>query len=98
MGQVTGQKLEGGAIGFFYYSGHGMQVGDRNFLIPVEASPRSAADVDFELVNVDLVMRQIAHGGGRLSMIILDACRNNPFAGRDSRASGGGLASIYQRP
>lgn len=89
-----GQKLQGGAVALFYYSGHGVQVGDRNYLVPVEAAPNSVADVDFELVGVDLVMKQLANGGGRLSMVILDACRTNPLAGRDARAAGGGLAAM----
>ena len=89
-----GQALRGGAVAMFYYSGHGVQVGDRNYLVPVDAAPNSASEVDFELVNVDLVMRQVANGGGRLSMIILDACRTNPLSGGGSRAAGGGLAAM----
>ena len=89
-----GQQLRGGAVALFYYSGHGVQVGDRNYLVPVDAAPNSASEVDFELVNVDLVMRQVTNGGGRLSMIILDACRTNPLSGGGTRAGGGGLAAM----
>lgn len=92
--RMFGRRLEGGAVGLFYYSGHGMQVADRNYLIPVEAAPRSLADTDFELIGVDVVMKQVALGGGRLSMIILDACRNNPFARSNTRAPDGGLAPM----
>ena len=92
--RAFGKQLEGGAIGLFYYSGHGVQVGDRNYLVPVEAAPHNAADVDFELVSVELVMKQIANGGGRLSMVILDACRTNPLSGNGTRAGGGGLAAM----
>jgi len=92
--RAFGQRLQGGAIGLFYYSGHGVQVGDRNYMVPVEAAPHNAADVDFELVSVELVMKQIANGGGRLSMVILDACRTNPLSGSGTRAGAGGLAAM----
>jgi uncharacterized caspase-like protein len=89
-----GAKLNGSAVGLFYYAGHGVQVQGSNYLVPVGANPTNTADVDFELINADLVLRQMETAGSKLNIVILDACRNNPFGGRGLRASGGGLAQM----
>jgi uncharacterized caspase-like protein/ketosteroid isomerase-like protein len=89
-----GAKLNGSAVGLFYYAGHGVQVQGSNYLVPVGANPTNTADVDFELINAELVLRQMEAAGSKLNIVILDACRNNPFGGRGLRASGGGLAQM----
>jgi len=86
-----GQKLVPGSVGLFYYAGHGMQVQGKNFLIPVDAEIETEASVRTEAVDVDQLLYQL--GNARLSMVILDACRNNPFE-RRFRGGGGGLAQI----
>ena len=86
-----GQKLALGSVSLFYYAGHGMQVRGKNFLIPVDAEIENEASVRSEGVDVDQVLDQL--GPARLSMVILDACRNNPFE-RRFRGTGGGLAQI----
>ncbi len=93
-----GRSLESGAVGLFYYSGHGVEVGGHNYLIPIDGDPRETGDVPLELIDVDLLLGQIRNAGNRLSMIVLDACRNNPFGGRGLRAVGTGLAEISDRP
>ncbi len=87
-----GQDLKTGSVGLFYYAGHGMQVRGRNFLVPVDADIQSEASVRSEAVDLDLVLEQL--GPSRLSMVILDACRNNPFEGRFRSSGGSGLAQI----
>ncbi|MBL0143521.1 MAG: caspase family protein [Betaproteobacteria bacterium] len=87
-----GQSLKPGSVGLFYYAGHGMQVRGRNFLIPVDADIQSEASARSEAVDLDLVLEQL--GPTRLSMVILDACRNNPFEGRFRSTAGGGLAQV----
>ena len=87
-----GQSLKPGSVALFYYAGHGMQVRGRNFLVPVDADIQSEASVRSEAVDLDLVLEQL--GPSRLSMVILDACRNNPFEGRFRSSGGGGLAQI----
>jgi uncharacterized caspase-like protein len=87
-----GQSLKPGAVALFYYAGHGMQVKGRNFLIPVDAEIESEASVRSEAVDLDLLLEQL--GPARLSMVILDACRNNPFENRFRSGGGGGLAQI----
>jgi hypothetical protein len=89
-----GAKLNGSAVGLFYYAGHGVQVQGGNYLVPVGANPTNTADVDFELINAELVLRQMETAGSKLNIVILDACRNNPFGGRGLRAASGGLAQM----
>jgi tetratricopeptide (TPR) repeat protein len=89
-----GNLLQGADVGLFYYAGHAVEVRGANYLAPVTANPAREADVDFELLDAKLVVRQMEAAGTRLNLVMLDACRNNPLAGRGFRASGGGLAQM----
>lgn len=87
-----GERLaQKGTVGLFYYAGHGMQVQGRNYLIPVDAQITGEASVRSEAVDADSVLVQMA--ASELGIVILDACRNNPFE-RRFRGGGGGLAQI----
>ncbi len=88
-----GEKLEKGATALFFYAGHGMQVSGHNYLIPIDAKLQSEQRVRLETVDVDVVLDQTSAAGAKVTMIVLDACRNNPFE-RRFRAVGGGLAQI----
>ncbi|MEI6558364.1 MAG: caspase family protein [Rhodospirillaceae bacterium] len=92
--RAFGQQLRGGAIGLFYYAGHGVQISGANYLVPVSANLSSEADVKYELVDVNYVLDEMTHAGNRLNMVILDACRNNPFGGRGMRSTSSGLAQM----
>ncbi|HST29028.1 MAG TPA: caspase family protein, partial [Rudaea sp.] len=92
--QKFGASLQGAEVGMFYYAGHGVQVRGSNYLVPVGANPTREADVDFQMVDVSLVLRQMEGAGTRLNLVVLDACRNNPFGGRGLRATDGGLAQM----
>jgi hypothetical protein len=92
--QEFGRQVQGADVALFYYAGHGVQVRGSNFLVPVNANPTREADVDFQMVDVNVVLNQMQASGTRLNMIILDACRNNPFGARGLRASVGGLTQI----
>ena len=92
--QNFGRQVQGADVALFYYAGHGVQVTGSNYLVPVGANPTREADVDFQMVDVNLVLRQMQGSGTRLNMVILDACRNNPFGARGLRASDGGLAQM----
>jgi hypothetical protein len=84
-----------GGIGLFYYAGHGIQVGGKNYLIPVDAEIPREDEIDFNALNLDLVLRKMATANNGLNIVILDACRNNPFARSWSRGEDeGGLAQI----
>jgi outer membrane protein OmpA-like peptidoglycan-associated protein len=63
-----------------------------NYLVPVTANPVTAADIDFELIDANTVLRQMEVAGSGLNLVILDACRNNPFGGSGLRDAGQGLA------
>ncbi len=89
-----GEQLQQGATGLFYYAGHGMQVNGRNFLIPVDARIPSEQRVRLEAVDVDVVLEQMQAARAAINLVILDACRNNPFEKRFRSAGGGGLAQI----
>ena len=92
--QNFGRQVQGADVALFYYAGHGVQVRGSNYLVPVNANPTREADVDFQMVDVNLVLRQMEGAGTRLNLVILDACRNNPFGGRGLRATEGGLAQM----
>jgi len=92
--QNFGRQVQGADVALFYYAGHGVQVSGSNYLVPVGANPTREADVDFQMVDINLVLRQMQGSGTRLNMVILDACRNNPFGARGLRASNGGLAQM----
>ena len=92
--QAFGRALPGAEVALFYYSGHGMQVSGTNWLVPVDANPTGARDLDFQAVDAGLVLRQMEDAGTKLNMLVLDACRNNPFAFRGTRGGTGGLAEM----
>src|SRR4029077_8215789 len=92
--QNFGRQVQGADVALFYYAGHGVQVAGTNYLVPVTANPTREADVDFQMVDVALVLRQMESAGTKLNIVMLDACRNNPFGGRGLRATDGGLAQL----
>jgi tetratricopeptide (TPR) repeat protein len=92
--QDFGNRAQGADVALFYYAGHGVQVRGANYLVPVNANPTKETDVDFQMLDANLVLRQMEGAGTRLNLVMLDACRNNPFAGRGLRATNGGLAQM----
>ncbi len=88
-----GKKIRQGGAGLFYYAGHGIQVNGRNYLIPIDATIESEADVKYEAVDAGLVLGKMEDAGNDLNIVILDACRNNPFA-RSFRSNIKGLARM----
>ncbi|RJP62410.1 MAG: hypothetical protein C4539_18255 [Ignavibacteriales bacterium] len=88
-----GKKLRNGEVGLFYYSGHGLQVKGINYLVPVEAEIAKEEDVEFEGVDVNMVLAEMEFAKNKLNIVILDACRNNPFA-RSFRSAANGLVQL----
>jgi formylglycine-generating enzyme required for sulfatase activity len=88
-----GQKLKAGGSGLFYYAGHGVQSKGRNYLIPVDAEIQSEAEVEDSGVDVGLVLNFMDDAQNGLNIVILDACRNNPFS-RSFRSASDGLAQV----
>ena len=74
-------RLRGTEMVMFFYAGHGMQMNGENYLLPVDADIQTPADVRFNTVNLTDIQQEI-EASGRVNIMILDACRNNPFADR----------------
>ncbi|MEM9344802.1 MAG: caspase family protein [Pseudomonadota bacterium] len=67
------------ATGLFYYAGHGVQSFGSNYLLPTDAALTDAADLDFVALEAQTVLRQMFSARNRTNIVILDACRDNPF-------------------
>jgi len=78
--------VSGADVGLFYYAGHGLQVDQRNFLAPVDAQLNFESDLDFEAVELDLVLKQMVRNAPT-SIVFLDACRDNPLAANLAQSS-----------
>ncbi len=93
-----GTKLVAGGTGLFYYAGHGLQVGGSNYLVPVDAEIPEEDEVQYQTVPLDLVLTKMTTAKNDLNIVILDACRNNPFArswrGYRDAGNNDGLAKI----
>ena len=88
-----GQLAQNADVTVFYYSGHGMQVGGINYLVPSDASAPAPYNLRTDFMSADTVMWQIDQAKSKLNFFLLDACRNNPF--RSMKATmGDGLAEM----
>jgi len=90
-GQFAGRLRQGDEV-LLFYAGHGAQLGGRNYLIPVDAEAQTEQALEFASVEVDRLLRGLEASGSRATLVILDACRNNPFE-RRFRGRSGGLAA-----
>ncbi len=88
-----GDRLRAGATGIFYYAGHALQMQGQNYLIPVDATLSAEQRTRLETISLDLILDQLSHSKVKVSILILDACRNNPFE-RKFRSIGAGLAQV----
>ncbi|MBK6946906.1 MAG: caspase family protein [Haliscomenobacter sp.] len=91
-------KLRGYDVGLVFYAGHGVQVQGKNYLIPVDADLQTEADVQFNCYALDNLLAEL-DGTAKANIIILDACRNNPFErGWKRSATGSGLGMVGVAP
>ncbi|WP_051332562.1 caspase family protein [Cucumibacter marinus] len=79
-------KARGADFALVFYAGHGIEIDKQNYLVPVDAELATDISAQFEAVPLDMVMQSVS-GANKLSMVLLDACRNNPFAARMERTS-----------
>jgi len=86
---------ENKGVGLFYYAGHGIQVKGENYLVPVGHKIQHEADIEDEGVRMNKVLMYMQTSGTRMNIVILDACRDNPYATRSARSGTRGLAQIY---
>ena len=91
--RAFGETIRQGGIGLFYFAGHAVQVDGRNYLIPVGSEITHEHEVEYEAVDVGVLLSQMQQAHNQLNIVILDACRNNPFS-RKFRSTSDGLASI----
>lgn len=89
------KALEGfpDGVGLLYYSGHGMQIDGANYLIPATATLDVKADVQEQCMDMDYFLRIMEANGNQLNIVVLDACRNNPFRSF-TRAADKGLSMV----
>jgi uncharacterized caspase-like protein/WD40 repeat protein len=92
-----GTLLAKGGVGLFYYAGHGVQSKGVNYLVPVDADIRSEDELSTRAYNANEVLEKMDSAKNRINVVILDACRDNPFA-RSFRSGGRGLAGMDQAP
>ena len=85
-------RIRHGGVGLFFYAGHGLQIDGENYLVPIDADVKQKYDVSDQCLKVSYILGAMEEAGNRLNIIILDACRNNPF--RSFRGGGGGLAHM----
>jgi formylglycine-generating enzyme required for sulfatase activity len=92
-----GNRLKKGGAGLFYYAGHGLQVGGVNYLVPVSARIDKESDVKYEAMDAGRILDEMAAANNGLNIVILDACRDNPFS-RRFRSASRGLAILGNAP
>ncbi|PIQ56196.1 MAG: hypothetical protein COW02_01435 [Comamonadaceae bacterium CG12_big_fil_rev_8_21_14_0_65_59_15] len=84
----TRMKLDKNAAGFFFYAGHGVQVNGKNYLLPVGRGYKSEQDVEDYAIEINFLMKNLEEASNRISVVVLDACRNNPFYAKKTRSIG----------
>ena len=90
------RNVEGADVALFFYAGHGLQLADRNYLVPVDAKLERESDVRFEAIELREPI-ELIQSNAKVGIVLLDACRNNPLANRlksRGRALGRGLAVV----
>ena len=92
-------RIEAGDVAMLYYEGHSIEISGQNFLLPVDIPKAEPGQEDFvrsESVGLQTVLARLRTKKAKLNIVVLDACRNNPFATSGSRGIGGtrGLAGI----
>jgi Skp family chaperone for outer membrane proteins len=85
-------KIHTGDVALFFYAGHGIQIVGENFLVPIDFQARDEADARYTAYSASRILDRMTATGARMKVLILDACRTNPF--RMSRGAGSGLAAM----
>jgi caspase domain-containing protein/Sel1 repeat-containing protein len=87
-------QLVGADVALFYYAGHGVETHGLNYLVPVDAHPQDEADVFTQMVSTSDILDGLEKSGTKINLVLLDACRDNPFSGHGVRSKTGGLAQM----
>jgi hypothetical protein len=93
--EFAGQVAAKGAdtVALVFYAGHGLQIDGENFLVPIDIDPKREADIPIQAVRLNDVMNTLTSVPSRMRILLLDACRDNPFPDL-KKTAGGGLAII----
>jgi TPR repeat protein len=92
------KELIGADVALLYYAGHGVETHGLNYLVPVDADPKDDGDVLAQGVGLAGILDHIEKASIRINLLLLDACRDNPFSGRGVRSQTGGLAQMQAPP
>jgi formylglycine-generating enzyme required for sulfatase activity len=84
------RKLDRADIGFVYYAGHGIQIDGINYLVPIDTDMRTIEQIKFNTVRLDVLLEMLNESGVPIRIIVLDACRNNPYG-----VTRPGLATVF---
>jgi len=84
------------SYGFFFYAGHGVQSGGENYLIPIGANIPSESALRDRAINIQWALAELNNAGNELNVVVLDACRDNPFAWK--RSGSRGLTVVANQP
>lgn len=90
-----GKQLTEHGVSLFYYAGHGLQINGINYLVPIDANPQSEQEVEYQCVEVGRVLAKMESSNTDVNILILDACRDNPFKNNWQRSTNvQGLAAM----
>lgn len=90
-------KTDGG-VGMVFYAGHGIQVQGENYLVPVSANIKKENDIKYKSVHMGYLLDEMEKAGNDLNIVILDACRDNPYASKYRSSLKNGLAGVAVAP
>ena len=96
--QAFDKELIGADVALFYFAGHGVETHGLNYIVPVDAHPADEGDVFTQAVGLAGVLEEMEKSGAKINMMLLDACRNNPFIGHGLPAATDGLAQMQAPP
>ena len=80
-------------VALVFYAGHGLQIDGENYLVPIDVDPKREADIPLQAVRLNDILNTLASVPSKMRILMLDACRNNPFPDLN-KTSGGGLAIV----
>jgi hypothetical protein len=89
-GKVSAKGTD--TVALVFYAGHGLQIDGENFLVPVDIDPKREADIPIQAVRLNDILNTLASVPSKMRILMLDACRNNPFP--ELKTAGSGLALV----
>jgi tetratricopeptide (TPR) repeat protein len=93
-----GKELNGADVALFYYAGHGIETHGLNYLAPIDTNPVDEGDVLAQGEGLAGILDEIEKGDAKINILLLDACRDNPFRNSGARSATGGLAQMEAPP